>query len=161
MHGPYANPAWSPDGRKIAIEMAGVSSSIWVYDVASKVFSRLTTHIDAIRPAWTSDGKRVAFVNDEEGASSIWSVPADKSGPEELFYALPGESLREVTFSADAKYAVFRTDTRASDSTKDDLYYLPLQGSGERKAMPLVKSPFQGRPSELVAGRSLARIQFR
>ena len=145
-HGPYSNPVWSPDGKKIAVEMASSEAAphtSWIYDVASKVFSRLTTHGSAIRPAWTADGKRVAFVRDDPRGSTIWAVPADASGPEELFYALPGESLREVTFSADGKYAVLRTDVNSTRATKGDLWALPLQGGSERKAVPIVQTSAQ------------------
>ncbi len=142
--GAYSSPAWSPDGKRIAVQMAGAAgaaSTIWVYDVASTAFSRLTTHINAIRPAWTSDGKNVVFVDDDDG--TLWSVPADASGPQELFYPRPGESrlgIREVIFSADGKYAVVRT---AGGPTKDDISYIPLQGTGARQAIPLVTTPFE------------------
>jgi dipeptidyl aminopeptidase/acylaminoacyl peptidase len=141
--GSYWAPAWSPDGKRVAVEVHavsnGIAGGIWIYDVASGVSSRVTSRVSAERPSWTADGRRIAFINSNDPkGSSVWSVPADGSGPEEPFYLLPGKPLREVTFSADSRYAVFRTNPGAGEA-QTKLWVLPLQG--ERKAVPL-ESPF-------------------
>jgi Tol biopolymer transport system component len=138
----YWAPAWSPDGKRVAVEVHEISntaaSGIWVFDVASRVFSRIPTRVSAGRPSWTADGKRIAFIySDDPKGSSVWSVPADGSGPEEPYYLLPGRPLREVTFSADGRYAVFRASPGKGDTTTS-LWRLPLQG--EPNAVPLVQT---------------------
>src|SRR6185369_3326883 len=51
--GMYSNPAWSPDGKRIAVDKlsfggggsgdGGLSAgSIWIYDIASRALSRVT-----------------------------------------------------------------------------------------------------------------------
>jgi serine/threonine-protein kinase len=140
----YWSPVWSPDGKRIAVEVRTVStavaSAIWIYDVTSGVFSRMTSRVSAERPSWTADGKRIAFIEADQGtSSSVWSVPADGSGPEEQFYSLPGHPLREVTFSPDGNYAVFRAITGEA-ARAADLWLLPLHG--ERKAVPFGQTPF-------------------
>ena len=143
-HGLFSAPAWSPDGRKIALAESDGNSgsrSIWIYDVASKALSRLTSGINVIRPAWTADGKRVAFIVDEPRASTIWWAPADGSGPANLLYRLPGEQVREVVFSPDGRYAVLRTDENPARQTQYDLWYLPLADTGALRAMKLLQTP--------------------
>jgi eukaryotic-like serine/threonine-protein kinase len=143
--GGYSSVAWSPDGGKLAIDTHPINSagSIWVYDVASGALSRLTKPgTNAVRPAWTPDGKRIAFSSGGPTDTAIYSVPADLSGPEEVLYAEPGRSFRDVTFSPDGNYAVLRTDL-ALGATRGDIYVLPLRGAGNRKAMPLVQTAAQ------------------
>jgi eukaryotic-like serine/threonine-protein kinase len=137
----YRAPTWSPDGKRVAVEVGqGSLRAIWVFDIASGVFSRVTSRVSAERPGWTADGKRIAFIDsDDPKGSSVWSVPADGSGPEEPFYVLPGRLLREVTFSADGHYAVFRVNPAKGESATN-LWLLPLEG--ERKAAPFLETPF-------------------
>ena len=69
----------------------------------------------------------------------MWSVPADGSGSEELFFALPGHAFREVTFSPDGKYAILRANT-GQQVRQAELWLLPLYG--DRKAVPFGTTPF-------------------
>ena len=144
--GMYVDPAWSPDGRKIAIGVPPSSSpesSLWIYDVASRALSRLTAQgTNGIRPAWTADSKRVAFGLSAPLDTAIWGEAADMSGPATLFAARPGLQFREVTFSADEKYAVLRTDARQK-GTHADLFVMPLTGTGERRPVPIVQGVAQ------------------
>ena len=144
-HGQYSDPVWSPDGKKIAVTVGipeGAGSSIWIYDVASKAFSRLTSGITAMRPAWTADGKRVAFINYVRGASAVWWANADDSGSAKLFQRLPGEDILEIVFSGDGRYAVFRTNRNPARANKYDLFYVALAEKGESRAMPLLQTSF-------------------
>lgn len=81
-------PAWSPDGKRIAIQSGTYSREkpetsdayIWVVDVASGRSTRLTTHerprLDET-PSWFQDGKRIAFQSDRTGRMEIWVMDAD------------------------------------------------------------------------------------
>jgi Tol biopolymer transport system component len=81
-------PAWSPDGKKIAIQ-AGLydrdhpersDAYIWVVDVASGRATRLGSHdrpwLDET-PSWFPDGKRIAYQSTRTGPMEIWVVDAD------------------------------------------------------------------------------------
>lgn len=85
------HPAWSPLGDKIAYvsERTG-NSEIYVYDIASKVSTRLTTTVPDDRgypafnkrPTWSPDGKQIIYFSDR-GAPyrrQIWIMNADGNG---------------------------------------------------------------------------------
>lgn len=147
----YQMPSWSPDGQRIAVQVAPIAdelSSVWVYDVESAVMSRLTTRVNAFRPVWTPDGKRVAFMSTASaasdgsaisGISNIWWTSADGSGAEELLFRHPTQSLREVVFSPDGRFAVLRTDIGAGSRSRD-IWLMPRQPGSTMT--PLVQSAF-------------------
>lgn len=64
--GPYAviDPAWSPDGQRIAFSTdRGGSLDIWTIEPASGRTTRITRAPGAeIRPAWSPDGKQLAYI---------------------------------------------------------------------------------------------------
>ena len=59
----WSNPVFSPDGTRLAIDIFdGKQSDVWVYDWARDALSRLTFDAaDDLHPAWTPDGRRIAF----------------------------------------------------------------------------------------------------
>lgn len=65
--GPFVvvDPAWSPDGTRIAYATdRGGSLDIWVLDAGSGSTTRITRAPGAqLRPAWSPDGARIAYVD--------------------------------------------------------------------------------------------------
>jgi len=81
-------PAWSPDGKRIAVQ-AGIydrdhpersDAYIWVIDVESGRATRLGSHdrpwLDET-PSWFPDGKRIAYQSTRTGPMEIWVMDAD------------------------------------------------------------------------------------
>ena len=69
------NPAWSPDGRRIAFATAGPGGGdLWVVDADGAHAARLTSagSVEGM-PAWGADG-RIYFVSDRGGSARIWSL---------------------------------------------------------------------------------------
>jgi serine/threonine-protein kinase len=139
------DPRFSPDGHQVAFSRLapqGTDTDIWVYDIPSKVTRRITSHGDAFGPAWTADGKRIAFISRDTSRKGMspwvaWWVPADKSGPEERLAAVRA-GLAEVTFSNDGTFAVLRS----SGGTRPDaaqMWMLTL--AGDRTPVALFESP--------------------
>lgn len=80
--GPYVEPRLSPDGRRLAVTVAGDSGiDIWVLELAREALTRLTFEQgnDSL-PIWTPDGNHITFSSDREGGWHVFSVPADGSG---------------------------------------------------------------------------------
>ena len=61
--GNYHNPAFSPDGKRLALEINdGKRRDIWVYDWERDTLTRLTFAGDRNGfPVWTPDGQRITY----------------------------------------------------------------------------------------------------
>src|SRR5262249_28403218 len=54
------NPAWSPDGKRIAFH-GGTANSIHVVNADGSNVRTLTSGVEDADPAWSPDGKRITF----------------------------------------------------------------------------------------------------
>jgi Tol biopolymer transport system component len=57
-------PAWSPDGKRLALVRTGASTGLWVVDAESGEARQLTpaaTQLFGEPPSWSPDGRRLAF----------------------------------------------------------------------------------------------------
>ena len=104
----YSGPLWSPDGRRIAVTVTDERDlDIWVYDVGTRVLSRLTQTKTARASSWTPDGTRIAFISEGRAhwvASDGSSLPVQIPGTS----ALGARQHTSVGFSPDGKYAIVR-----------------------------------------------------
>jgi serine/threonine-protein kinase len=82
----YGDPAISPDGNRIALQF---DATIWIFDVARKTFTQLTSGARANRPAWTPDGKSILYAFEKSGPWNVFSRPADGSGAEQQLWPSP------------------------------------------------------------------------
>ena len=53
--------SWSPDGRQIAFGSFGVNQGLTVQDLGTEAVSTLATHLLVIHPAFSPDGRSIAF----------------------------------------------------------------------------------------------------
>ena len=77
-----ANPAWSPDGARIAFESTVEGKrAVWVMQADGQGLRRLTDGSGAdTSPAWSPDGARIAFSSDRDGNEEIYVVGVDGQG---------------------------------------------------------------------------------
>jgi len=130
------NPRFSPDGRKIAVEVTETrGSNLWLYDMANATFTKLTD--DGTFPEWSGDGKRVVFRSTRGAKPGVWWQPADGSGKAELLYQ-PDDIFNEALLSPDGKWLLYRT---APGIHNRDIFAVPL--GGDRKPVLVVGGPAQ------------------
>jgi TolB protein len=74
-------PAWSPNGAKLAYTAGGIG----VVNADGTGASRLTTPEAIDRaPAWSPDSSRIAFVRGLDGGTELWVMNADGTGQRRL-----------------------------------------------------------------------------
>lgn len=79
-------PAWSPDGSKIAFRSAhGGDAEIYVVDSDGTNQVNLTNNSASdIGPSWSPDGTKIIFSSNRDGNSEIYLMNADGSGQARL-----------------------------------------------------------------------------
>jgi serine/threonine protein kinase/Tol biopolymer transport system component len=104
-------PAWSPDGTRIAFTSVREGfRQIYAIDVDSQDISLLTNTTDAIessQPAWSPDGSRIAYMVKRVGTYQVWAMT--DSGQEAVQLARSGQDLWDFlpVWSADGKTIYF------------------------------------------------------
>ncbi|MCY1057294.1 tolB protein precursor protein [Nannocystis sp. SCPEA4] len=83
------SPNWSPDSRTLAFEAAFSSfRDIYALDLADKTapkLRRLTDHpAGNYEPAFSPDGRQIAFVSSRDGNAEVYVMRADGSEPQRL-----------------------------------------------------------------------------
>jgi TolB protein len=127
--GCYANPAWSPDGKRLAFEREGASGpSVWTKNVNGTGLRRLTRgHLDT-GPAWSPDGKTIAFAR-YTGTGAIWLIDADGSNERQLTTPR-GEGDVQPDWSPDGHWIAF---SRETESKRHDIFVVRRDGTGLRR----------------------------
>ena len=83
--GPGSNPAWSPDGTRIAFDDRvcdpNCQSDVWIMNADGTGRTRVTTEPSPDGdPTWSPDGSRIAFGSNLNGGFDIWMVNLDGTG---------------------------------------------------------------------------------
>lgn len=119
--------AWSPDEKQIAIPAkSGGEDALYLVDISSgKVRKRLHFGLDAIySPAWSPDGRRIAFVGIDSGLSSLRVTSPDGKENETLLSGL--HAVRDPSWSPDGSRLVFLTD-EGEGTDLERLVFAPLR----------------------------------
>jgi len=149
----YVNPRLSPDGRLVSVDIREQGGQVWVYDLARETLTRLTFEGNVNQtPAWTPDGKRIAFQSNKEGPVNLFWLLADGSGGLERLAT--SEYLQAPnSWSPDGQLLAF---TEFNPTTGWDIWVLRLS---DRKAQPFLRTPFtEGAPRFSPDGRWLAYV---
>ena len=159
--GGYFNPAFSPDGKRLALQVFdGKRSDIWVYEWERDALTRLTFAGESNGyPVWTPDGQRIAYSSQEKGGPlNLWWTRADGAGNAQRLAEIKSEQFAG-SWRPDGKVLAFR---QLNHGTDFDIMMLPVEGDeksgwkpGEPK--PFVNSTFVERqPAFSPDGRWLA-----
>jgi Tol biopolymer transport system component len=141
-------PAWSPDGTKIAfVSRRDGKSHVYVMKADGTNVRRVTdSDQDDNRPTWSPDGRRLVF--SREGA--LVEMPAG-GGPVRRVVRAPGQADDPV-WSPDGKWIAY--DYRAPGSSIREVYVARANGTGIRQVTHL--GQVSGRPVWSPDGKRLA-----
>ncbi|MGE3191037.1 MAG: amidohydrolase, partial [Vicinamibacterales bacterium] len=96
----------SPDGRTLAMDLQG---SIWTLPAAGGTATRITDVFnDARQPAWSPDGRTIAFFAYRDGGYDLWAVDPDGSHQRQLTWGAWDD--REPAWSHDGTRIAFSSD---------------------------------------------------
>lgn len=99
---------------------SGVTRDIWVYDVASKAYTQLSTFGGENRePVFSADGKTVFYVNEKDGTLNLYSLDVNS------------ETERQLTTFKDfpVRHVSIADDNTLCFSWKGDIYTLKPGGT--------------------------------
>jgi len=157
------SPAWSPDGRSIvfaADRREGKGTRLWVVDVASHGLRALTPvrqgawFVRDGDPAWSPDGKRVAFSSNRHATSGdaaadtdIYTIGADGSGLTRV--TDDPATASDPAYSPDGKRLYFVSTRDTTNAYESELWVMAAGGGLQRRIThderPQNRAPSPGR----------------
>jgi serine/threonine protein kinase/Tol biopolymer transport system component len=136
----WAHPRFSPDGRRLAMEIRNGPPDIWVYEWARDTLTRVTSDPSPdTHPVWTPDGQRIVFASARDGqsATNLYWQRADGSG--EAQRLTRSESRQEPgSWHPSGRFLAFEQDFK--------LMILPMDGDETSGWKPGTPYPFSNSP---------------
>ncbi len=132
------NPAWSPDGTRIAFDSRRDNSpeaidndEIYVMNADGTNQTRLTSHpASDTNPTWSPDGTQIAFQSSRDGYAEIYVMNADGSGTTNFTQ----NAARDYhpAWSPDGTRIAFMSDRTGvkGNVQYNDVYVMNTEGSG-------------------------------
>ncbi len=101
-------PELSPDGRHVVMDRTVQGNiDIWVRDLLRGGLTRLSFDAMAdVMPAWSPDGRRIAFTSYRTGINALYLKPSDGSGAEERLLDSPNTRVPQ-DWSRDGRWLLY------------------------------------------------------
>jgi dipeptidyl aminopeptidase/acylaminoacyl peptidase len=154
----YRDLRFSPDGRRIAFQLADQQSDLWVYEWERESMTRLTIDPDQDSdPVWAPDGRHIAFASTrgDKATFNLYWMRADGPGEPQR---LTESKTNQFPYSWDPKGKLLAFEESG------DIMILPMEGndaSGWKPGKPwaLSKTPYtEQNPAFSPDGQWLAYI---
>ena len=167
-----ADPAWSPDGRRIAftrgtdreVLQGRPFGAIHVMDADGSNVVQLTQGPTDHEPAWSPDGRRLAFASRCGGQGCVLVASADPTDTSRVRVGWPQGEHHSPAWSPDGSRIAFTSSVALFDMLSD-LYVATLGGTSIAQLTSIMRlwngdSPIHGyeEPAWSPAGRQLAVI---
>ena len=111
--------AVSPDGRILVIDLQG---TLWTLPIADGEATHILDEFhDARQPAWSPDGRTIAFAGRREGKFHIFSMPAKGGNVRQLTFEGSNE---DPAWSPDSRYIAFSSNRRG----RKKIFLMDLSG---------------------------------
>ncbi|MDH5547577.1 MAG: Tol-Pal system beta propeller repeat protein TolB [Gammaproteobacteria bacterium] len=121
----FSSPAWSPDGKKMAmVKYENGSADIFVMDLGSNDLERITDHwsIDT-EPTWSPDGQSLIFTSERGGSPQLYQYFFSSKKIKRLTFE--GAQNLRAAFSPDGRMITF---VHLSDNKDYNIATLELDG---------------------------------
>ena len=154
--GDYRDVELSPDGTRAAVSVvdaATTTPSIWIFDLARGVPSRLTfTAAWDYQPIWSPDSSRIVFASRRTGRQDLYMRASNGAGDDAALLTDDGNFKVPTGWSPDGRFILYSrrppggrgrptTDRPLNTPPSGELWVLPL--FGDRKPFPLQQKPFR------------------
>jgi TolB protein len=116
--------SWSPDGAHLVVGSGGLD----IVDTSGRVVRELTRRHGDSHPAWSPDGRWIAFRNGE----GVWLLPAQGGTPRLLVSARPSLWSQRISWSPNSAHLVYTAQHRRGTSWDDEMHVVNRDGTGER-----------------------------
>jgi len=153
----YSHPRFSRDGRRVAVtrnRATPVTGDVWIYDLSSHAFERLTSDTLSIVAEWTPDGGHLIYTSgsSSRGGITLNRISADGSGRVDTLLARRRAGVAQLT--PDGRTMIFLEVDAAG---RGDIWITPLENTAA--AQPLVHTASnETNPALSLDGRSLAYV---
>ena len=135
----YVYPRLSPDGTRLALDIASDNRDIWVWRLPLGPLERLTSDPAVDRqPLWTLDSQRIIFSSDRAGAANLFWQAANATGMPERLTTGPDSRFAHAV-SPDGRQVIVRQNTAGGSGI--DLMILDLADAPRAETRPLVQTP--------------------
>jgi Tol biopolymer transport system component len=132
MPGPKTDPVISPDGRKIVFTVgdidAGSASPLWIVNSDGTGLKQLTFDgANDMRPTWSPDGARIAFVSTRDGNAEIYVMNADGTGQTNITNDPTDDDT--PSWSPDGTKILFTSSRNSLGSGQSEIYTMTPAGA--------------------------------
>jgi len=140
----YSQPVFSPDAKRVAVikpDLDKETNDLWVIDVATARGTQITSskpREGASSPAWSPDGRHVAYTALRDGYFGLYRRASNAEGPEELLFK-NSAPITLTDWSQDGRFLTYYS----TDLSGGRLYALPLSATGERTPIEVFRDKSQ------------------